>query len=282
MFDYTYLYKDEIPLDRDWTGDDLQCDLFISAYNSSERVKDVFDRVPESIEKKWLIIPDYHYEFDKLPEEVTQRCFPSSDNAGNYFYKDPDRLAIEQRALIHKFITEFIPLEEADELSRKRLCIDITGFVKPYMMFLLYWFVELGIRKFDILYSEPDKYKKKELTTFSDGAVYNTLPVVGFQGLDNKEGTDEILIIGAGYDDALIKHAAEKKKTCKKLQIFGFPSLKADMYQENILRASRAQEALGHSPGTDQFDFFAPANDPFVTANVISKIVQDAVGTRHF
>ena len=40
------------------------------------------------------------------------------------------------------------------------------------------------------------------------------------------------------------------------------------MYQENVLRVHRAKESLG-----DSERFFAPANDPFVTASVLSQIV---------
>ena len=45
------------------------------------------------------------------------------------------------------------------------------------------------------------------------------------------------------------------------------------MYQENVLRATRASEQLGSS-GKDAIDsYFAPANDPFETANSLAEIV---------
>ena len=48
------------------------------------------------------------------------------------------------------------------------------------------------------------------------------------------------------------------------------------MYQENILRVQKASESLDHSPGDHHPDnYFAPANDPFVTADILHKIVKD-------
>lgn len=41
------------------------------------------------------------------------------------------------------------------------------------------------------------------------------------------------------------------------------------MYQENELRALKAEEDLGES-----VNYFAPANDPFVTASVLSEIAE--------
>jgi len=83
------------------------------------------------------------------------------------------------------------------------------------------------------------------------------------------------LIIGAGYDDALIAHTAESKENARKVQLLGLPSLRADMYQENVLRAQRASEQLGSTGGPVIDTFFAPANDPFVTANALSGIIKD-------
>ena len=31
------------------------------------------------------------------------------------------------------------------------LCVDITGFIKPYMMFLLHWCKKIGLQKLDMI-----------------------------------------------------------------------------------------------------------------------------------
>jgi hypothetical protein len=45
------------------------------------------------------------------------------------------------------------------------------------------------------------------------------------------------------------------------------------MYQENVLNAFKAEDAVGVNKSTDFDSFFAPANDPFVTATVLSEVV---------
>jgi hypothetical protein len=78
-----------------------------------------------------------------------------------------------------------------------------------------------------------------------------------------------LLTIGAGYEDKLIKEVADDKEMARKIVLLGFPSLSADMYQQNALRAQLASDALGDIGSTRNF---APANDPFVTATVLSTI----------
>ena len=61
----------------------------------------------------------------------------------------------------------------------------------------------------------------------------------------------------------LIAQVAENKEFSKKVQIFGLPSLRAHMYQENVLRAYKAEEAVGRDTVDESSSYFAPANDPF-------------------
>ena len=77
------------------------------------------------------------------------------------------------------------------------------------------------------------------------------------------------------YEDNLIAHVAESKAKATKLQLIGFPSLRADMYQENVLRVRRADESLGGSMHEEVRSFFAPANDPFVAACTLRDVVND-------
>jgi hypothetical protein len=77
-----------------------------------------------------------------------------------------------------------------------------------------------------------------------------------------------------GYDDELVRRVAESKEDAKKIQMYGLPSLGADMYQESVLRSFKASEALG--PWWDE-RCFAPANDPFATANVLQERVRQEI-----
>ena len=67
----------------------------------------------------------------------------------------------------------------------------------------------------------------------------------------------------------------QERKACEKIQLFGFPPLQADMFQENMLKAYRAESAVG-SDGFKNLDLnlYAPANDPFVTAQIIKKYIE--------
>jgi hypothetical protein len=95
--------------------------------------------------------------------------------------------------------------------------------------------------------------------------------VGGFEGTHLPDTSNDVLVIGAGYDHVLISHVAEYKENARKVQLLGLPSLRADMYQENVLRAQRAGEQIGSSDiGVNTF--FAPANDPFVTAEVLQQV----------
>lgn len=151
--------------------------------------------------------------------------------------------------------------------------MDITGFIRPYLVFLLRWLAEHGVRHFDALYTEPVIYSHREKTRFSDEAVVEVRQIAGFEGTHVPDTSNDYLIIASGYDHQLIAQVAESKEFSRKIQLFGLPSLRADMYQENVLRADRAKEAVGRDTHDELSNFFAPANDPFTTASTLREIV---------
>jgi len=115
-------------------------------------------------------------------------------------------------------------------------------------------------------------YARREKTEFSTD-VREVRQVAGCEGSHIPDNSRDVLIIGAGYEDGLVAAVAESKAKADKVQLYGFPSLKADMYQENILCALRAEESLGAPVREASCTHFAPANDPFVTASELSSIV---------
>ena len=249
MTDYQMFYKRKLPAGK-WP-DDRHWDLFISSYNSSERVRRVFQNLAAT-EKHWLISPEYGYTDNECPNG---KKFP---------------LRGENEA---EYMESYLNLLHHD-LAAINICVDITGFIRPHLMFLLRRFMQKGIRSFEALYSEPNQYIDKEKTDFSVGAVTEVRQVIGFEGVHDPNTINDLLIIGSGYDDRLIAYAAESKNNARKIQLLGLPSLRPDMYQENVLRADLAAEAIGIGAG-DEFDnFFAPAYDPFVTACVLREIVE--------
>ena len=251
MTDYTIFYKRELPVNTTWPTEEAW-DVFISAYVPGERTKRAFDHA-NAKHKWWLLFPEYGYGPTDRPD-------------GNVFHASSDDEA--------SFIAEFwrsLPTNA----PRLRLCVDITGFIRPYLIFLVRWLLEKGVRKFDAIYSEPVQYQQREQTEFSGNSVKEVRQVSGCEGLHVPSITKDVLIVGAGYEDSLISDVAESKAKATKLQLIGFPSLRADMYQENILRIRRAEESLGGTVDDEVHTFFAPANDPFVAANELSRTVQD-------
>ena len=256
MIDYTIYYKTQLPIDQDWSAS-CKWDVFISAFNSTDRVKGVFEKAPSAV-KHWLMIPDYGYKSTEYP-------------CGRVFAPNFNREA--------DFILAYASDAHLD-VTNKRVCVDITGFIKPYMLFLMKWLFDQKVRIVDVLYSEPGLYKNKEETKFSDEEVTEVRQIQGYEGTHLTDTSNDLLIIGAGYDHELIAQVAESKGSARKVQIFGLPSLRPDMYQENVLRAHRAVEAIGGEKAIGTNSFYAPANDPFVTASVIQSIVKRELAKR--
>lgn len=252
ILDYGAFFRSELPTDQVWNA--TKWDVFISAFNSSERVKLVFDKVAAT-NKFWLIHNEYGYKSGELPSGM---CLTSPEN--------------EEAAFVISIFDQ-IKNKIAKEIKDVSICVDITGFMRPHLLFLVVFLKNIGIEQFDIIYSEPQRYAKKEQTTFSVGSIL-VRQVAGFEGVNSPNQSDDFLIIGSGYDHRLIKAVAEQKDKADKVQIFGLPSLRADMYQENVLNAHKASDAVGINRDFSLDRFFAPANDPFVTASVISDIVQ--------
>jgi hypothetical protein len=235
-------------------------DLFLSAYNLGERIQIVYDQVCAD-RKIWLIHEEYGLTDDQLPKKEKFQS-PSSDES-TYCKNLIDGLIADGT---------FDPATSA-------VCIDITGILRPHLMFLALYLQKVGASSIDLIYAEPQQYALKEKTPFSTGSIYDVRPVRGFEGSPNTRGTDDFLIIGMGYDDRLLTAVAENKDKADKHQVFGLPSLRADMYQESVLRSRRAADELGDPAFSEHRRSFAPANDPFGTASVLGELVERRLGS---
>lgn len=246
--DYSYFFKEK--LDKDLLKQSSPYDYFISAFSKDDRTRAVYDNV-NSTNKLWLIFPEYNIS----PEDIKTE---------EYFFKN----SADESDFISSLWQQLTGIS-----SSSNICIDATSFLPHYLIFLLKWLKHNDINKFDIVYSEPNQYSKRELTQFSSETVIAVRQIYGFEGNHCSDTSNDLLIINSGYDDKLISNAAEHKDHACKIQLFGFPPLQADMYQENILRASKAQEAAGSISNEESTSLLAPANDPFITANVISRYI---------
>lgn len=244
---YTYLYKKEIA-----NPDDLpslgKYDYFLTSFAQSERVLTPADKI-DAKEIVWFV--------DKA-------------EAGNLFLAGKRQLQLDTNydwMTIKNFIMGIHPVG-------KRICIDSTGFTIPYLIFTIRTLYYAGVRKLDIIYTEPKKYDKEEKTSFSEDPL-GVSQIVGLAGKHTSDTESDILIIATGYDYSRIIEVASHKKPLQKVLLFGFPSMSAEMFQENIISSYKAQEDLN----TDCFhsmegNLYAPANDPFVTAQVIKEFIE--------
>jgi hypothetical protein len=126
-----------------------------------------------------------------------------------------------------------------------------------------------GFSRATLLYSDPVSYVSGQATTFTKGPVERVAVVPGFVGT-HRAAMDarDCLIIGAGYDHDLVKAAAESKRNADHYLLVGMPGLQPHMYRESVYRVSHAKESINDFSAGSLL--FAPANNPFMTAQVLS------------
>lgn len=222
-------------------------DRFVSVYNRSDRVREVFRNV-KCAKKHWLSVPEYGCKSDEsgpCVESYISDCTKEDECILGYFDKHP-----------------IAPNEH--------ICIDITGWIRPHLLFGLWYLWQVaGVKKVDLLYTEPMRYERGEQTQFSDEVVTEVRQVRGFEGAHGQAADKDLLIVGCGYDHLLLEHVANHKSRARKIQIFPFPPLRPHMYQEGRVRAELAKTAFGAVDAVR----FAPACDPFMTAEVLREVI---------
>lgn len=244
---YTYFYKHcyDTPSDLVMAG---VYDVLISSYSCDDRVSQPWNYI-SSQRKIWVVNPICP-NLDKKPD------------AEEYILNDYSS---------YSQILDFVDVMKIT--PSMRICIDSTGFVIPVLYLLIKCFQLKGILKFDVIYSEPQKYINAEGTSFSEGC-YGVSQIIGYAGAHVPDMSRDLLIVASGYDDQRICDVANEKKSAQKVQLIGFPSLQADMYQENMINTCNAESALG-SDCLEHMDrnIFSPAYDPFVTAQAICEFL---------
>lgn len=251
--DYGFYLREAIAPDGDWTSTPT-FDVFLSAFNLSDRVRHVYDHV-QATRKVWLIHREYNLGAADLPIEPM-----FSTNA-----EDESSFCLELFSMLEAAYPNYRELTFG---------VDSTGMLRPHLLFLIKLLQVRGISRFYVLYAEPAAYKKQEHTSFSDaGSIYEVRPIQGYEGAPATDASADFLVIGMGYDDRMIAEVAEDRAKADKHQVFGLPSLSADMYQQSVLRSRRAAEELSDPNFSENNRSYAPASDPFGTASVLSEIV---------
>jgi hypothetical protein len=222
-------------------------DIFISAYNDSQRVQQPFAEI-QTDGKVWWSLPEYKYSRDELPRDaqvVSMEPTREADAIETGFAESGFRAGTNQS-----------------------ICIDITGFMRPHILYFLKFLKSKGVHQCDMIYSEPERYSRRADTVFSMEDVTIVRPIQGFEGQHVTNMDEDVLIIGIGYDHSLISRVILEKESARLIQLHCFPSLSADMYHESILRLDRVA-STGKGRPHEQV-LFSSANDPFVTAEVLS------------
>lgn len=241
---YTYFYIEEI------NEQILEYDMFFSAYDGCERTMSMFEKISTKRLKQWLIFPQYQVPIEKRPEH----CFYCEELGED------------------DYVSSFISSIKSNLRSNTKICIDCTGFIIPHLLLLISRLHRLNIKNIDIIYSEPDTYINAENTVFTNTA---NAPehICGFSAVSENVGGKNILIVNAGYNNELINIVAQDKGKCDyKYFITSFPSLQADMYQQNLIQLHKCKQTIGEK---NVKYLKAPAYDPFITAQKIQDTIDD-------
>ena len=225
-------------------------DHFVSAFNDSDRIKAVFAQIAAKV-KHWLVLPEYGYDNNEMPAEAV---LPMEGDGS-----EADVIINAFKALLDGMT------------PGASICIDVTGMMRPHILFLLYYLKNKGISSFDMMYTEPLHYRRKEETAFASEDVFEVRQVAGFEGTHPSGLGEDVLIVGVGYDHHLISHVIESKASARLIQLHSLPSLSADMYQESLLRLERVSSSS--APAIDGHQIYSSANDPFIVAAVLSETV---------
>ena len=197
-----YLRQRKSVLDFERTR--TQWDIYISAYNDSQRVQRVFDKVCAS-RKYWVMIPEYNYSLEDYP--LLGDVIPCSSGASE-----------------SEVVSEIAKVVGSDQLRSSKVCIDITGFMRPQIIYLIRYLSAEAVTSISLLYTEPAHYALKENTRFSDEAVEAVRQVLGFEGIHDDDMSNDVLIVGVGYDHALVSHVIDDRDSAKLIRLLSLPS----------------------------------------------------------
>jgi len=241
---------------------DSKYDLFISAFTHEDIVTTTFNKL-ESKKKVWLIFPEYSIDRIHIKDEIFEL------NIKDESLKEAEYI----NAMYSKYIK---PNKKA------QICIDTTGFNKPYLVYLIILLKREGIHQIDFIYTEPKRYTKKDKTEFSSekkeekkNIIIEPRDIVSEHNYYSDAGENDLFIINVGYDSRLVNSVINSVSAMVKKPLLGFPSLQPIMYQENILNLIKSKTELGIEPNDELL--YAPANNPFITAHVLSEYIKKYV-----
>lgn len=228
-------------------------DIFVSAYNDSDRVKRIFASI-HAKRKAWWMLPEYNYQLHEFPTD--------GDVVADLHHE-------HEADLIRDALAQTGPLTG-------RVAFDVTGLMRPHILFLMNYLLLNGVTRYDFIYTEPEHYSRRVDTAFSKDETSIVRQVAGYEGQHTPDTTNDILILGVGYDHPLISRVVSNKEKARTVQLHSLPSLSADMYHEALLRL----DSVGMAGASEDSIYFSSANDPYVTASVLSGAIKSLNSTK--
>lgn len=223
---------------------DIGHDIFVTVLNDSDRVNSVAESVSARNKNLWAV-PEYGYTQEEINRLPGVKALSGSD---------------ESEIMIDGFSSIM------DELrGGASLCVDITGFMRSHILFMMWYLKSNGVRIFDVLYTEPSHYSTRGQTTFSQ-RISAVKQVRGFEGAHQVDTSNDILVLGVGYEDQPMGQVIRSKENARLVQLHSLPSLSADMYHESLIRLGNISTI---SRPSDDSLYFSSADDPFVTADTL-------------
>lgn len=236
------------------SDDDNKYDFFLSAYTNEDIVIETYKNI-KAKEKFWILFPEYDIDKSIINDDYFEHIIIDSNKRESEY--------------ILKLFTE-----KLDGRQEQNICIDTTGFMKPYIIFLLFLLKKKGFKKIDLIYTEPQSYEKNEDTEFSEKETsINVRDIVAYGGYYQSSNSDDLYIVNVGYDSSLVNKVLTGVKAKEIKALIGFPSLQPIMYQENIINLEKSNAYLNLEPNDDLL--YAPANNPFITAHIVSEYIHN-------
>jgi len=249
IIDYDIYYREPLSIEKNSLNSE-DFDIFISAFNASDRVKEVFNNVKSNY-KYWLIHPEYNFSDAELTDiNATKVIKPTK---------------FDEQEQISSLLSEL----DTSDITTAKVCIDSTGFMRNVLAFLIIALGYVGVKKIHVLYSEPIRYINNENTHFSISS--DKVKALAGTAITPTTNAKDSLIMSIGFDHLLMSQVVNEHESATFYPVYSFPSLSADMFQQSAFRSSNIVPIKNDDLTTRKF--FAPANDPFSTAKKIQEIV---------
>ena len=199
IIDYDIFYRESLPVENNPINS-TPFDIFISAFNASDRVKEVFDKI-NSTQKYWLIHPEYQFSDEELTEVHATSIIKPIE------FGEQDQ------------VSSLISSINITDIENTKICIDSTGFMRNVLALLIITLGYLGCKKISVLYSEPIQYIENENTHFSISAL--KVKALDGTAITITTNAKDSLIMSIGFDHDLMSQVVNDYESATFYPLYG-------------------------------------------------------------